>query len=107
MPWNPRLDDVTPDPRLDGYRDRVGLLHRGSALAGKLLVETEPYWEQVGGHLWWRRWSEAHEAVHGWLNLVDGDLRTDFLLVGEDLDEEVAAWRQGRFRHAGEVLAVT
>lgn len=107
MPWSPRFDDLTPDPRLDGYRNRVGLLHRGATLAGKVLIKSDSSCQQVGGFLWWRRWSDSYEIVHVWLNLIAGDVRTDSLVGPQYIDEDVADWREGRFRYIGEALAVT
>jgi hypothetical protein len=65
----------------------------------------ETRWTQTGGHLWWRRWSDAHEVPHGYVIFADGGF--DDWLVGPDmLDEELADWSQNRLRYTGELLEV-
>ncbi|MGH3463963.1 MAG: hypothetical protein ACRDP9_21050 [Kribbellaceae bacterium] len=72
-------------------------------------VEPEAYWEQVGGALWWRRWSETRWAAHLWLLLPGLGLQveeTDTLVEPEDLEAELDAWHADRFMFVGEQLAL-
>ncbi|GII26524.1 hypothetical protein [Planosporangium mesophilum] len=107
MPWSPPDNPpVVADARLDPYRERAGHLFRGADQVGAVYIRVETWWTEIGGRLWWRRWSEPEEGVHGFL--VDkGGAITDFLLDAEHLDDELADWNQGRFMYRGEVLHVS
>ncbi len=108
MSWRPPDPRLTGhDPRLDRYRERAGRLHGpdGTHIAD-LYLETEIYWEQTGGFLWWRRWSTPKEILHGYLTFADGT-STDFLVLPEGLKEELQHWAQNRFPLQGELLVLT
>lgn len=104
MPHRPDVSQRRPDPRFDRYRQRVGRLLRGDAEVGLLLVEVEPWYEQVGGHLWWTRWSPVYEVL--WEHaVVDGDYSN--ALVPEDASEDqLRCYDEGRYDHYGEDLLV-
>ena len=82
------------DERLDPYRGRdAHLTNPQGERAGELFVDVEDFTIQVGGHLWWRRWSSPTEMLHGWIGLTDGTT-TDFLIF-DGLDEALAEWATG------------
>jgi hypothetical protein len=88
MPWNPPHTEPPLPPRLAVYAHRVAEVLKDCRPVGFLLVEPEPYAEQVGGALWWRRWSEYRWAAHLWLNVPGLDLDVDVadsLVAPEDL----------------------
>ena len=63
------------------------------------------YWTQAAGHLWWRRWSEPFEVLHGYMAFTDG--RFDDWLVGrEEFDEDLGDWSRSKLRYGGELLDV-
>jgi len=104
MPHRPDFSQQRPDPRLDDYRQRVGRLHRGEAEVGFLLVEVEPYYEQVGGRLWWRRWSPVHDVLWEWA-IVDGN-HSDALVPDDASTDVLRAYDAGHFDYYGEDLRV-
>ncbi len=55
---------------------------------------------QVGGALWWRRWSEPSEQVEEYYDLP-GFGFTDRVTEAADLADEVLEWGEGRLS-AGE-----
>lgn len=89
MPLRPDFSRHQPDPRFDSYRQRVGRLLRGDAEVGYLLVEVEPYSEQVNGHLWWRRWGPTRDVL--WLDTSE---------------DELLGYSTGQFEYYGERLRV-
>lgn len=104
MPLRPDFSEHRPDARFDRYRDRVGRLFRGAAEVGLVLVEVEAVCEQVGGHLWWRRWGPTQDTLWVW-TLVDGS-PSDTLVPDEASQAELDAYDAGRFDHDGEALRV-
>jgi hypothetical protein len=94
------LRTANPKPRKPIWPDRAIL----SALTLYIRVETRC--TQVGGHLWWRRWSEPAEGVHGFLVDAGGGF-DDFVIGAEALGDELADWNQGRFLYRGETLQVS
>lgn len=99
MPWSPTVRHP-PDPRLDAYRNRLASLYRSGVLVGYLLVLTEYGAVQLGGHLWWRRWTSESEFVQPQVQLLDGTW-WDFVVLDEDLDRELDDWARGRFDLTG------
>ncbi|WP_328989005.1 hypothetical protein OG394_22530 [Kribbella sp. NBC_01245] len=78
---------------------------------------------QVGGALWWRRWSESRWTAHLWLTFPDLDPNgeeprmawservsdfsaTDTIVSPEDLGAELDDWDANRFRLVGEQLVL-
>ena len=59
---------------------------------------------QLGGALWWRRWSEPYEAVHGFM-LLD-DQFSDWVASGDELEENLREWGAGRFVYVGKTYRV-
>lgn len=60
---------------------------------------------QVGGHLWWRKWSPEREFVI--LYLETPDFRdTDTWILPDDLAAELDDWDEGRFEW-GETFRLT
>jgi hypothetical protein len=104
MPRRPDFSRHRQDPRFDRYRGRVGRLLRGSDEAGLVLVIVEPYAEQVGGHLWWRRWGPTHDLLWLW-TVVDGQY-SDSLVPDDASEEELHDYDTGRYLHYGEDLTV-
>lgn len=104
MPLRPDFTQHRPDSRLNAYRDRVGRLFRSSVEVGLVLVTVEPFSEQVGGHLFWRRWGETRDVLWVW-TLVDGAY-CDSLVPEAASDEEIADYEAGHFTYLGETLDV-
>jgi hypothetical protein len=104
MPRRPDFAQHRPDPRLDRYLDRVDRLFRDDEEVGHVLVLTWTYAEQVGGHLWWRRWGPTRDLLWLW-TVVDGQFSDD-LVPDDATEEELAAYDECRFRHYGETLRV-
>ena len=107
MSWRPR-DEIpaeTRDSRLDPYRERAATLKGGGDVEATLFVRVQVYWTQAAGHLWWRRWSEPFEVLHGYMAFTDG--RFDDWLVGrEEFDEDLGDWSRSKLRYGGELLDV-
>jgi hypothetical protein len=101
VPWSPAFTDV-PDARLDLYRDRLARLYRGGALAGHVILLTESWVTQVGGHLWWRRW-ELREFAQPRVQLLDGS-DFDDPIQEANLEQELEHWSRGKFPVTGELL---
>jgi hypothetical protein len=77
------------------YRGRVGRLFRGDEEVGLVvLVEVEPYGEQVGGRLWWRRWGRTQDLLLVW-TIVDGT-RSDSLVPDDASEDELRDYDAGR-----------
>ncbi len=104
MPLRPDFSEHRQDPRFDHYRGRVGRLVRGGEEVGLVLVGVEPYCEQVGGHLWWRRWSRTQDILWVW-TIVDGKF-SDALVPDEASEAELRDYSAGHFSHYGETLSV-
>lgn len=101
MPWNPDFSEHRPGPRVERYRDRVGCLSRDGQDVGLVLVQVTPRAEQIGGRLWWRRWSPTRDAL-ALLTIVDGRFSEHFL--ADDLADELDAYDAGCFEYVGETL---
>ncbi len=97
MPWYPSFEQAVPDPRLDPYRNRVGRLTCDGALAAWILVETGFEAEELGGHLWWRRFGPLREFVVDYVTVNHGQEEWDLLISGEALDARLTEWDQGKF----------
>jgi hypothetical protein len=109
MPWKPPYAEPPVPSRLAAYGNRVAEISKYGRPVGSLLVEPEAYAEQLGGALWWRRWSEYRWAAHLWLNLHGLDLSmhlTDTLVAPEDLDTELTDWDANRFTLLGQLLTL-
>lgn len=104
MPRRPDFSEHRPDPRFDRYRERVGRLFRGEDEVGFVLVEVEPYAEQVGGHLWWTRWDKSRDVLWVW-TLVDGTF-SDSLVPDDAADAELRDYYEGRLQLYGDSLRV-
>jgi hypothetical protein len=55
------------------------------------------WWIQMGGHPWWRRWSDPDIVVDVWIS-ADGveDAYTDAWMSGDVLDQELDLWDSGQ-----------
>lgn len=102
MPWSPTFRGL-PDARLDPYRNRCAALYRAGALVGHVLVLTEYFATQRGGHLWWRRFEPDLEYAQPLVQMRDGS-ESDQPIHGEDLDEELEHWSRGKSPLLGELL---
>jgi hypothetical protein len=102
VPWSPTFRDV-PDARLDPYRDRLAALYQSGVLVGHVVVLTERWAFQRGGHLWWRRWEPDRELAQPLVQLLDG---TEFDNPVQEayLEHELEQWSQGKFALLGELL---
>lgn len=109
MTWNPSHIEPSMPPRLAVFAKQVAEVLKDGLPAGFLLVEPESYAEQVGGVLWWRRWSEYRWAAHLWLKVPGLDLGvdvTDSVVAPEDLEGELDDWEADRFVFVGELLSL-
>jgi hypothetical protein len=109
MPWKPQDAEPPLPSRLAAYADRVAEILNDGQPAGFMLVEPEAYATQIGGALWWRRWSAFRWAAHLWLDLRGLDLgvdATDTLIAPEDLEAELNEWDASRFTFAGQLVTL-
>ena len=97
VPFNPSPGCAVPDPRFDPYRERAGALSREGEPVGLLYLRFDTCWTQVGGHLWWRRWSEPKEQVSGCIVFSHGGF-DDFVETTDTLVDELEQWGRGLFR---------
>jgi hypothetical protein len=105
----PTIGRVLQDPI--GYLITDVVLRNASPMSFDVMLldpQTAPSSEQIyaGGHLWWRRWSEPDEQVHGYIEFTNGGF-DDFVADAETLAEEIGDWQRGRFPYRGEVLRVS
>jgi hypothetical protein len=107
MSWRPPFENKARgrDPRLDPYRERAAILTSGGDPKARLYIRIETYWTQIGGHLWWRQWSEPYEVAHGYMILADGSF-DDWVVRREELDEDLANWPRNKLSYFGEILDV-
>ncbi|GIE85475.1 hypothetical protein [Actinoplanes regularis] len=105
VPFRPPPGRAEPDPRLDPYRERAGLLSAEGDDFGIIYLRIETCWWQTGGRLWWRRWSEPREQVHGYIVLTSGGF-DDFVEDADTIADELDSWQDGRFPYRDEVLQV-
>ncbi|MEU4689979.1 hypothetical protein [Actinoplanes sp. NPDC023714] len=105
MPFHPPRVRADPDPRFDPYRERAGALSHDGEPFGVLHLRFETYWRILGGHLWWRRWSEPREQVDGYIALAHGGF-DDFTQDTETIAGELELWSRGLFRYRGLLLTV-
>jgi hypothetical protein len=103
MPWNPPSASGEQDLRLAPYRDRAVALSRDGVAVGLGYVRVELWWAQLGGRLWWRRWSPPLEVVHVEVELADGRF-DDWLLDPDDWADELDAWGRGRMSVLDDVV---
>lgn len=89
---------------MDRYRDRVGRLYRESDEVGLVLVTVEPFSDQEGGHLWWRRWGPTYDVLWPWY-VIDGSF-SDSIIPQDATAAELEDYDRGRFGYCGEVLRV-
>lgn len=94
-----------PDRRLDAYRERAGVLTDADGRdVGLLYLQVMSEWTQVGGALWWRRWSPPHEAVHGFV--LVGDQFGDWVMGADELDDTIREWESGIDTYMGTTYGV-
>lgn len=87
--------EQVPHPRLGPYRRRAGRITDSTGCSGLIYVGVSVICTQVGGHLWWRRWSASREFVMLFMDYPDGRFDDAFLV--EDLDAEIDTWQHGEF----------
>ena len=104
MPHKPDFNEVTLDPRLDPFRERVGLLTRAGEEAGQVYVRSEAIAWRESGHLWWTRWKKPVEVAHLFVYLI-GEFN-DAVLFQDELHDWVANWQADQFEWLGEMLEV-
>ncbi len=102
MPWSPTFRGL-PDARLDPYRNRCAALYRAGTLVGHVLVLTQHFATQRGGHLWWRRWEPDREYAQPLVQMRDGT-ESDQPLREKDLEGELEHWSRSEFPLLGELL---
>ncbi|MFB9688332.1 hypothetical protein [Amycolatopsis plumensis] len=105
MPWHPPPGDADPDHRFDPYRERAGRLFTDGGEAGFVFVRLTTAAAQLGGALWWRRWSIPFEMVQEYYSLTDGRF-TDIVTNADDLADELLDWSAGRLGVGNEVYRV-
>ena len=105
MAWTPSFDAAL-DPRLDHWRNQMGRLTRNGQVVGHVLLLTNMASTQLGGYLWWRRWSTPAEEVAPRVELIDGT--SDELDADEvDIERAPTLWSTNQFSLFDEVLEVT
>lgn len=72
MSWHPNHDLVSVNRGLDWFRDAAGEVIDDGHVIAHIALEVEAWWTQEGGHLWWRKWSNGEEVVHGHWRGADG-----------------------------------
>jgi hypothetical protein len=102
MPWSPEWRNEL-DPRLDPYRNRMAALLRHHQTVGHVLFLTERWSIQLGGILWWRRWSADRELAQPLVTMGRGDI-FDQPLDEPELTLELDAWARNEFPLVGELL---
>ncbi|MGO4958426.1 hypothetical protein ACTQ49_14365 [Luteococcus sp. Sow4_B9] len=98
MPWKPPSSKTaTRDPRLAMIRGKSAHLvdNQGRVIA-TMLLDGEEWVRQLGGHLWWRRWSQPQETLHGYLVFPDGTF-SDWVDQPEDLHPTLGLLLDNRF----------
>jgi len=103
VPLRPDFADHVPDLRVVRYDNRVARLRRDGTLAGHVLVQTQAWAEVVAGHLWWRRWGPARDALDLW-TVVDGRFDDAYVTTTETIGA-IEMWDRGEFEHHDEILA--
>ncbi len=103
MPFRPPHDEpAPPHPRLARYAGRVAEVLDDDRLIGFLLVRQEAFSTQLGGALWWRRWSACRTGAEVCLTLPGLGVEFEDGLVDADvLDDVLDDWDADRFRFAG------
>ncbi|WP_313815674.1 hypothetical protein [Citricoccus sp.] len=91
----PEPEEV-PHPCLGSYRRRAGRITDPAGSSGLIYVDVDVACTQVGGHLWWRRWSEPCEVVMLYMRFPEG-LFQEAWMEGEDLNAEIGTWQRGEF----------
>ena len=104
MPYRPDFSSHVPRAALGRYQERVGRLYRHEREVGSVLVLVQAFSSQVGGHLWWRRWSPPEDALKLWA-IINGTF-SDSWMPEEVVNEELADYDAGRFAYYGEPLRV-
>ncbi len=91
--WNA---DPDPDPRLDPYRCRVAIMHRGGEPCGYLYLEADVWTVGVPGRWWWSRtqWSESQEAMQA-LWVLGGEFAGDEYIGPDEFDDVLGHWDAG------------
>ncbi len=93
-----------PDGRLDPYRERgAGLYNESGDRIGTMFLRVEQ-WSDVRGALFWKRFSNRREILHGYFLSTTGDF-DDFLDDGLD-DDQLNDWSRGHFRWRGKVARI-
>ncbi|WP_250008793.1 hypothetical protein [Actinoplanes sp. M2I2] len=105
MPFRPPPGHADPDSRFDPYRERAGALTNQGEPFGVVYLRFGTCRWQLGGHLWWRRWSEPHEQVTGYLALNHGGF-DDFVDDADIVVDELGDWDRGVFPYRGLLLTV-
>lgn len=97
-----------PHERLEPFKHRVARLSDTHGADSFLYVDPSIARTQVGGHLWWRRWSDPHVVVFLYVRLSDGTL-DELALEGVLLDAEIDAWERGEYvdEKTGSIYALT
>ncbi|GAB4097509.1 hypothetical protein GCM10028787_29840 [Brachybacterium horti] len=97
-----------PHARLEPFKHRVARFSDAHGADSFLYVDASIARMQIGGHLWWRRWSEPHVVVFLYVRFSDGRLE-DLALEGALLDAEIDAWERGEYvdEKTGSVHALT
>lgn len=107
MPWSPSEEPEVRDARLDGLRDRAGIvLDQDGQEVARLFLRAETVWERTSGHLWWSTWSPPHEAVHVWVRDDEGRV-SDRLSTGAELEHDLAEWARDVFTTGDGTYRVT
>lgn len=104
MPLRPPPADPR-DPRLDLFRDRVGVLTVDGARVGEVLLRRQVFTPRIGGLLWWSRWSDPLETIEEWVALDDGR-DEDALILPEHLDVLIEQWASGTVEALGQKFRV-
>jgi len=108
MPWRPSFDAAPRrDDRLDPYRERAAnLTSEIPDFCGTLFVRVQAQAEQIGGALWWRRFTDPIEVAWAYLLFADA-WDDDWEIWGaEELDRVLADWSENKVLYLGNVIQV-
>lgn len=103
MPWKPSAEVFDHyDSRLDDFRSRVGTLAAPSGqFFATVVLDRRVYCTQMGGRLWWRKFSEPLETFQGHIFCADGQYDDWVSSSQEEVLEDLADWRRGEFAYRG------
>lgn len=103
--WEPTKFNLQVPQRLLAFDGRVGAVTDEDALLFHVRVEVSSIKENIGGHLWWRRWGNEQPIVFLEIYFTDGSCNsvTDF---GPEIWTELNRWESGLFLWRGRECSI-